>query len=65
MTGAASDVPPMRYSSYLSEPSGNVCDWPTRKPVFGSATAEMSGTVRIFCEPPLARASEFGTTPLW
>ncbi len=54
----------MRYSAYCCEPSGKVWVWPTRKPVCGSATAEMSGSTRIGLEP-FALESESGTTPRW
>lgn len=65
ITGAASEVPPIRYSLYFCDPFGNVWVWPIRKPVFGSATAAMSGSTRCLTLPPLARASESGTTPRW
>src|SRR6185437_4432245 len=45
-SGEARLVPPMRYSLYFAEPSGNVWVSPIRYPVLGSATAEMSGTAR-------------------
>ncbi len=44
-------VPPIRYSEYLVFASGKVWVWPMRKPVFGSPSAETSGTTRIFVEP--------------
>lgn len=64
ITGAASEVPPIRYSLYCSVPSGKVCVWPTLKPVLGSAIAEMSGTTRLPAAL-LALTSAFGTTPFW
>ena len=56
-------VPPIRYSPYLTEPSGNVCVSPTSIPEFGSPSIEMSGTTRP--TPPYRPASRAGTTLRW
>src|SRR6266508_5652111 len=59
-------MPPRRYSLYFTEPSGNVCVWPTRYPVFGSPNADTSGTARILAgRVPFAVAIKLGTTPAW
>src|SRR5260221_10049470 len=62
MIGLDRLVPPMRYSEYLTVPSGNVWVSPIRYPVLGSAKAAISGTA-----PPVrprAPNTEAGTTPL-
>src|SRR4051812_36048084 len=55
-------VPPMRYSSYAT-PVENACVWPISMPVFGSPTAEMSGTTRPAVPHRVAR--DAGTTFCW
>src|SRR5258708_28207377 len=56
-------VPPMRYSEYLTVPSGNVWVSPIRYPVLGSAKAAISGTARPL--RPCAVKTRPGPTPTW
>src|SRR6476620_2961347 len=58
-------VPPRRYSLYAEWPSGNVWVWPTRNPVFGSATIATSGTARPLNVAPFPWLMLSGTTPVF
>src|SRR3954451_18639906 len=57
-------VPPMRNSEDFTVPSGKRCVCRTSMPVFGSPSAETSGTARIGF-PPYVREMALGTTPAW
>ena len=64
ISGLAREVPPIRYSPYLTEPSRKVWVSPTSIPVPGSPTADTSGTTR--CGDRAYRVDkDDGTTPRW